>query len=215
MALVAGAAFVGTTLVGTGPRDAAPAVGPPQGVLADERPPVYLSVGGRLSSAQRAELSSAGQVAWISLENELVVHDLDSQEDLFRTPVPESTALVAVGDRALVSEGRSLKLLGARRSSSWPGTGSPAPRGSAVTRWRCPTALKGGRASTTSPRGRQSCWTSSPGGGLSPDGTAYLAAPGEEQDGQPVLWTRAGEARSVTGLAGTVTGVTWVDDETA
>lgn len=50
MALVAGAAFVGTTLVGTGPRDAAPAVGPPQGVLADERPPVYLSVGGRLSA---------------------------------------------------------------------------------------------------------------------------------------------------------------------
>lgn len=52
-------------------------------------------------------------------------------------------------------------------------------------------------------------------GELSPDGTAYLAAPGEEQDGQPVLWTRAGGARSVTGLAGTVTGVTWVDDETA
>ena len=50
VALVAGAAFVGTTLVGTGPRGAAPAVGPPQGVLADERPPVYLSVGGRLAA---------------------------------------------------------------------------------------------------------------------------------------------------------------------
>ncbi|HET7534085.1 MAG TPA: hypothetical protein VFJ83_13125 [Nocardioidaceae bacterium] len=52
-------------------------------------------------------------------------------------------------------------------------------------------------------------------GELSPDGSAFLATPGEEEAGRPVLWTRAGEARSVTGLAGTVTGVTWADDETA
>lgn len=275
VALVAGAAFVGTTLVGAGPRGAAPAVGPPQGVLADERPPVYLSVGGRLAaldplgevhslgvpveevlgatpdgviavdreshlvrfravvkgdrwrfrrvdppvagSVQRAELSSAtGRVAWISLDNELVVRDLDSQEDLFRTPVSESTALVAVGDRALVSEGRSLRLLGGEEvvELAWDGIPSSAGVGGDTV------------AVSDSAEGRASIYDVSSGeavvldelpgwGELSPDGMAYLAAPGEEQDGQPVLWTRAGEARSVTGLAGTVTGVTWVDDDTA
>jgi hypothetical protein len=274
VALMAGAAFVGTTLVGTGPRGAAPAVGPPQGVLADERLPVYLSVGGRLAaldplgevhdlgvpveevlgatpdgviavdreshlvrfravvkgdrwrfrrvdppvagSVQRAELSSAtGRVAWISLDNELVVRDLDSQEDVFRTPVSESTALMAVGDRALVSEGRSLRLLGGEEVVELAWDGIPSSAGVGGDTVALSDSAEGSTSIYDVSSGEAVVLDELPGWGeLSPDGSAFLATPGEEA-GRPVLWTRAGEPRSVTGLAGTVTGVTWADDETA
>lgn len=274
VALMAGAAFVGTTLVGTGPRGAAPAVGPPQGVLADERLPVYLSVGGRLAaldplgevhdlgvpveevlgatpdgviavdreshlvrfravvkgdrwrfrrvdppvagSVQRAELSSAtGRVAWISLDNDLVVRDLDSQEDVFRTQVSESTALMAVGDRALVSEGRSLRLLGGEEVVELAWDGIPSSAGVGGDTVALSDSAEGSTSIYDVSSGEAVVLDELPGWGeLSPDGSAFLATPGDEA-GRPVLWTRAGEPRSVTGLAGTVTGVTWADDETA
>lgn len=275
VALVAGAAFVGTALVGTGPRGAAPAVGPPQGVVADERPPVYLSVGGRLAAldplgevhdlgvpveevlgatpdgviavdreshfvrfravvkgdrwrfrrvdppvagpVQRAELSSAaGRVAWISLDNELVVRDLDSQEDIFRTPVSEITALMAVGDRALVSEGRSLRLLGDEEVVELAWDGIPSSAGVGGDTVAVSDSAEGSTSIYDVSSGEAVVLDELPGWGeLSPDGSAFLATPGEEEAGRPVLWTRAREPRSVTGLAGTVTGVTWADDDTA
>jgi hypothetical protein len=284
--VVAGASFASVRVApdsAVDPGREAPVAGPPKGVVSQDRPPVYLSVDGRLraldpvgrlhplgvpveeivgatpdgvlavdresglvriravldegrwrferadppvvGAVQRAAVSQAsGLAAWVSLDDQLVLFDLEGMDVLSRTPVGQETRLYDVGEGVLVNDAGTTLLVRAdeRTRPAWEGQ---AP-------W---AAATGGETVALTERGDEGVVTrvyetdgksvnevaELPGSGdLSSDGRHYLAAPVEGEDvapdAVPVLWTRdGGETRALTGLAGAVTGVAWADEDTA
>lgn len=163
--------------------------------------------------------TSPGLVAWLTLDDELVTYDLEQERVVDRVPAGPETRVFDVGRGVLVAEGDSAVLRDRRRTVEVPANGGWA-RAMSLAEDTVAVSVVGDDGARTNlyrlVSDKLLPLDVLPGSGaLSPDGSAYLVAPDEEQEGKPVLWIRGEPLRNLTGLSGPVTGVTWVDDDTA
>ena len=171
-------------------------------------------------SVQAAVVSTTpGLVAWVTLDDEVVTYDLEHERVVDKMPAGPETRLFDVGRGVLVSEDDTPVLHEEGRTTELPTSGGWVRAMDSAQDTVAVSVLGDDGLRTYLYRlasDRLLLLDVVPGSGaLSPDGSTYAAAPDEEQDAEPVLWTRGQPLRSLTGLGGPVTGMAWLDDDTA